>query len=61
MLTIEQHLSNIKKAKENLSWVIEQIEAADKLGRQKLAEQGVFLDGEIGYVFHLKRVLDLLG
>ena len=60
MLTIEKHLSNIKLAKENLTWIIEQMEAADKIGREKLADQGVYVDGELGYIFHLKRVLELL-
>jgi len=60
MVTIEKHLSNIKLAKENLTWIIEQMEAADKIGREKLAEQGVYVDGELGYIFHLKRVLELL-
>lgn len=60
MVTIEKHLSNIKLAKENLTWIIEQMEAADKIGREKLADQGVYVDGELGYIFHLKRVLELL-
>lgn len=53
-------MPNLELARHNLNWIIQQIEIRDLEEKKRLAEEGVFLDGEIGYVYHLKKVLELL-
>lgn len=51
---------NIDLARKNLAWVIGMMEGADLEHRKKMAEQGIVVDGELGYIYHLKKVLELL-
>jgi hypothetical protein len=51
---------NLKKARQNLIWIIGMMEDSDIKHKKELAKQDIFIDGEFGYVFHLKKVLELL-
>ena len=52
---------NLKQARENLAWIIKQMEESDAKYKEKYAKDGFVLQGEDGMIFHLKNVLELLG